>query len=116
MEPNTSGEGEEGGGREEGGNGKGWDAIEVFRRAVQQMSRKRNGQTYVFLDLTEGSPHLLDSHECFFDVGGLGTQSRIHALVEDANRGHLTRRRTKAGCFPASYISHSQDRVHKMED
>jgi hypothetical protein len=110
------GRGEVGGGREEGGNGKGWDTIKVFQRAVQQMSRKWNRWTYVFLDLTEGSPHLLDSHECFFDVGGLGTQSRIHVLVEDANCRHLTWRRTKAGCFPALYISHSQDRVHEMED
>lgn len=66
MEPIVSRGRERGGGRgrEEGDSRKGWDAIEkAFRRAATKLPMNRNERTYVFLGLTEGTPHIPDGYE-----------------------------------------------------
>lgn len=89
------------GGKREDDNRKSGDEIEkCFQRIATKLPMRRNGRTYLLLSLTEGSPHPPDDQECFLDIGGLGAESRVHALVENAECGHLTRRRTKACCFP----------------
>ena len=71
----------------------------AFRRAVTKLPMKREERTDLFLSLSEPPPHISDGCECFLNINGLGIESRVHALVEDTKRGHLTRRRTKAGCL-----------------